>query len=1059
MMQRYPLRFCAGAVVFCLILAVCAGVSNAGTTGKLTGRVLDQSGAPLPGANVVLVGTNRGATTDADGAYFVLSVDPGTYAVEASMVGYAKQRKTGTAVQADYTTTVDFMLAEATLEAAEMVVVAERPPVEPDKTVSKYVVSAEEMALTPMVRTVENIVELQGGVSLDGEMSVRGGDTDDSAYYVDGVRISYRDSRGGGGTFRSVNSSAVRELTVLTGGMAAEYGNAQAGIVSMVTRDGGQRFDGRVEYLYTPAGKKHWGRNVFDNQALHKGHLNWDDPEWANETYLDWGPDGVLGTQDDIQRPLHMRQDYTEVAGHLVEANVSGPIMRNLTFFLSSRYANQAVPLPSASSTGQIRKESLDEIGSVFTQTPYNTQNTFKLTYRPNPNMTIRMGGLYNKSKYWNRGSGIIADIKGVGDGARNIFLPEEYSASGKQISTDDMEYLSVTHTVSPKTFYELRIYHSGSEIDTTGVPTVSTDIRKDTEGWYNLPRQILWYDLESRDRYGLKFDLSNQRTKGHFLKAGFELSMQKVLTLEVAEPTVSERRISFTGVNWWDEPYSAMNFSFYVQDKMEFEGLIVNAGLRYDRMWMREKVPMWRQYGATPMYYTFLRSRDIPKESMSAKQALAPRIGISHPITDRSAFHFTWGKYYQLPIIWSLLAQEWGTNQGDADWNGDGQIGAAERYNTYGSVRGAAVVAGARLVHGNSNLKAEVTTSFEVGVDWNFALDYIFGLTTYYRSVKEKPGNGASGSWNWSDPSGISQTQPTETWERRGYEDVKGFEMAFRKPFSHNFSFRLAYNVQWASAGRAEPGWSNPMPDSMFVANGYYWNSWTIGADGSEIPETLQNRAIREGLDPDYYIMEYGHTAAQNIRNWEEGRRDAGYEFWVNDGLSDPEKGLWIYNHSATGYHGGNAMGRDRRYYGSLSVLFSSPQEFGPRLRGWYPLGNIRMNMVYKIQTGTPYLYSPPDGAQEWRFRPISTVTDFSMEKSFPRMKPVQPTLFLEVDNLFNQKDNSDVGPNRQEYIQWGLNIPKPDDPDYMQWGDANDMGRYVGRPREVRMGIRLFF
>ncbi|MBI2950731.1 carboxypeptidase regulatory-like domain-containing protein, partial [bacterium] len=74
--------------VIALLIAVYAGVATAGTVGKLTGRVTDLKGEALPGVNVAISGTNRGAVTGADGSYFILNVDPGIYQVEASMVGY-----------------------------------------------------------------------------------------------------------------------------------------------------------------------------------------------------------------------------------------------------------------------------------------------------------------------------------------------------------------------------------------------------------------------------------------------------------------------------------------------------------------------------------------------------------------------------------------------------------------------------------------------------------------------------------------------------------------------------------------------------------------------------------------------------------------------------------------------------------------------------------------------------------------------------------------------------------------------------------------------------------
>ena len=66
------------------------------------------------------------------------------------MVGYDAQRQTDIRVQSDLTTTVDLQIREKTLELGEITVIAERPPVEPDKTTSKYIMSAEELESVPM---------------------------------------------------------------------------------------------------------------------------------------------------------------------------------------------------------------------------------------------------------------------------------------------------------------------------------------------------------------------------------------------------------------------------------------------------------------------------------------------------------------------------------------------------------------------------------------------------------------------------------------------------------------------------------------------------------------------------------------------------------------------------------------------------------------------------------------------------------------------------------------------------------------------------------------------
>ena len=193
----------SGILCVVLFLGFCSP-AGAATTGKVTGRVIDDGGDALPGANVVLEGTKRGATSDLDGYYFILSVEPGTYQVRATMVGYSPSVKTGVRVRSDLTTTTDLTLREATLELGELTVVAERPPIEVDVTESRYVVSAEEIDMLPIVRSTEGFIELEAGVNVDGSGLMRdayiaNGSGETAEYVVDGVKLT---ALAGGGDWR-----------------------------------------------------------------------------------------------------------------------------------------------------------------------------------------------------------------------------------------------------------------------------------------------------------------------------------------------------------------------------------------------------------------------------------------------------------------------------------------------------------------------------------------------------------------------------------------------------------------------------------------------------------------------------------------------------------------------------------------------------------------------------------------------------------------------------------------------------------------------------------------
>ncbi|NNF56741.1 MAG: carboxypeptidase-like regulatory domain-containing protein, partial [Rhodothermaceae bacterium] len=81
--------------VLFLLLAL-PGVALAQNTGKLSGQVTDATtGDPLPGAQVVVDGTQLGAATDLDGNYVILGIPVGQYDVEARFVGFETERRTG----------------------------------------------------------------------------------------------------------------------------------------------------------------------------------------------------------------------------------------------------------------------------------------------------------------------------------------------------------------------------------------------------------------------------------------------------------------------------------------------------------------------------------------------------------------------------------------------------------------------------------------------------------------------------------------------------------------------------------------------------------------------------------------------------------------------------------------------------------------------------------------------------------------------------------------------------------------------------------------------------
>ena len=118
---------------------------HAGTTGKISGTVVDENDEPLVGCNIIIKGTSYGAATNLAGEYFILNVPPGIYEISASMIGYSTVTIEGTQVIVDLTAKTDFSLKPETIEGEEIIVTAEKPTVRLDQTSMSAVVSSEDI--------------------------------------------------------------------------------------------------------------------------------------------------------------------------------------------------------------------------------------------------------------------------------------------------------------------------------------------------------------------------------------------------------------------------------------------------------------------------------------------------------------------------------------------------------------------------------------------------------------------------------------------------------------------------------------------------------------------------------------------------------------------------------------------------------------------------------------------------------------------------------------------------------------------------------------------------
>ncbi|MBC8194045.1 MAG: carboxypeptidase-like regulatory domain-containing protein, partial [FCB group bacterium] len=248
-------RIILSLLLFCLPAGLLGGV-----TGKIAGKVTSaETGEPLPGANVVIVGTSQGAATDIEGDYFVINIRPGSYSVSVSMMGYKTVIIQDVKVIVDHTVNLDFELTTAILEGSEVVVTADREVVIMDRSASEISISSDDINSVPAVRDIQDYLNLEAGIEDD---MIRGGGLDQTALMIDGMAVI--DNRSNE-PLMMLNLSSVEHINIIKGGFNAEYGNIRSGLINVTTKEGSSSgYSGSIDIQLDPAQQKHGGYSLYD---------------------------------------------------------------------------------------------------------------------------------------------------------------------------------------------------------------------------------------------------------------------------------------------------------------------------------------------------------------------------------------------------------------------------------------------------------------------------------------------------------------------------------------------------------------------------------------------------------------------------------------------------------------------------------------------------------------------------------------------------------------------------------------------------------------------------
>lgn len=736
----------------------------AGETGKIAGKVMDKvSGELLPGANVIItsvwsgdreVQMDRpiGAATNLDGEYFIINVPPGTYNLKVTYIGYKEEVVTRVKVQIDKTTPVDFQLTSEAIVGEEVVVTAYKPnTVEIDLTATKQTYQIEEIGSIAGVADITDILELQADVVDD---HFRGGRVGESLYMIGGANIVNPLSNQR--AFRPI-VTGLQEVEVYTSGFSAEYGNAQSGVVNMVTKEGRDKWESRFELSSTAPYYKTWGGSVYDPENLMFVDELMNPEEWLKEnptqpgkplwdqgysapTYLPprvvWPPNPLVHRDSLLMADLARKawllsfrdigMEYNDALDYRLDFTTGGPISKNTRVFVAARQSiiHPVVPTPANDMERQVMSN---------------------LTYTPNNNDKIKATFIYD-SQFEN-----VLESQWL----RYMF---DRTLSVMKANTVTKQYgLEWKHIYSPSTFMDWKF----KVLDIRNEERV--ELIKDTEFTEDYSSHMNWVDFTAPHRhevgklendrgeektisYNLTSSMTSQVNKYNLLKAGFQFSYYNV---DVDRDMNASNVGSFRDVVFSAQPYEG---ALYFQDKMEFEGLIANIGLRYDfynlntEYYADEFSPL-RNPNYDPAL-PYLERGQYYDENLAAKEKtklytrLQPRVGISFPVSETSVFHLNYGTFTQRPNFNQIFYSQ---------------------VTMFNEIE----------VLGNPRLRPENTKAYDVGLVQGLPWGWYLDVSAYYKDVTDL----VETAYFFDEQQSVYRT-----YRNRDYADIKGFHVNLEK-------------------------------------------------------------------------------------------------------------------------------------------------------------------------------------------------------------------------------------------------------------------------------------
>jgi hypothetical protein len=524
-----------------------------------------------------------------------------------------------------------------------------------------------------------------------------------------------------------------------------------------------------------------------------------------------------------IQHPQYQFANKPDV---YAEGTITGPVpgkwipllgnvLEKSTFLLAGKYEDTQFAFP---------------IGPRDSYLDYNTQ--LKITTQITPKIKITLNGLYaqvktnttnspssmggalidNSSRFGflsstQQSTYMQADILGSGDGylnmynkSRLLYYDQRWLMGGVKFSQaissrafqtlelqfayqDNEIYSFAADTSETDARIEIDSNYSVYNYPTIGTPNSSTNFGSDLCDLFTIYGGLQQADSSYSWTLDLNYNLTAQIGRNHQFETGFNFKYGR---MHINSGTWAQAEKMWTPDTWQYMNVSPVEMGVYLQDKLEFQGMIANVGLRGDYFTPNKdayivELPFDEDYadfynlvyqylaGDWGSWERWVKFRELlddppgwPKKKYNGQFVISPRLGVSFPITVKSKLYFNYGHFYQRPNVTFL-------------------------YNM--------IITDSYCVVPSSDLEMAKTVSYEFGYEQRFLKNFLFNVSLYYKDVKDEPLSRTYVDY-WEEFS-ISQ------YSSDAFSDTRGAEIRLEKNYGRFMTFWANYEYMLQSWGQ----------------------------------------------------------------------------------------------------------------------------------------------------------------------------------------------------------------------------------------------------------------